>query len=233
VEDTINNICLKKGIESVNSFAIPTAIFINVEHEDEEYSRIHRTRIKRIDLEVISLVNDFSRKLASSEMTIDEAESELKKIENAPTFTMFQNLLAGGIGGGFFSVIFGGGSVELILAFFNSLIVTLFTSIAGKYKLSFFVKNLVGGMINMIFALVLLKLSVLVGIEANIDVVIIGSLMPLVPGVAIVNAIRDIIIGDFVSGTSRLTEAILIAVALALGVGTVLQAYVMIFGGMI
>ena len=85
----------------------------------------------------------------------------------------------------------------------------------------------------MFFALVLVKTAGNFAVDAQIDSVIIGSLMPLVPGVAIVNAIRDIISGDFVSGTSRLTEAVLIAVALALGVGTVLQGYIFIFGGIL
>jgi uncharacterized membrane protein YjjP (DUF1212 family) len=88
-----------------------------------------------------------------------------------------------------------------------------------------------GGMSNMILSLIVINLLALLSIHIEIDRVIIGSLMPLVPGVAIVNSIRDIISGDFVSGTSRLTEAILIAVALALGVGTVLQGYIIFFGG--
>ncbi|MBN2286384.1 MAG: threonine/serine exporter family protein [Tissierellales bacterium] len=231
VEDTINKICLRKGIISVQSFVIPTGIFISIEDDDENYSLIHRTRIKRIDLEVISRVNDFSRKFTSNVMSIDEGEKELLKIQNAPSFSKWQTILAGAIGGGFFTLLFNGGVVELVLAFINSLFVILFTTIAVHYQLSFFVKNLIGGMVNMILALILSFVMGLIGINANIDIIIIGSLMPLVPGVAIVNAIRDIISGDFVSGTSRFTEAILIAVALALGVGSVLQIYILVFGG--
>ncbi|MBV1757074.1 MAG: threonine/serine exporter family protein [Dethiosulfatibacter sp.] len=231
VEETINNICKARGLQQVQSFVVPTGIFLNVEHDDEYYSLIHRTTLKRIDLEIISMVNDFSRKFSNDSMSIQDGEKELVKIENAPVFSLRLRLLAGGIAGGFFTLLFGGNIVEFIIAFINSILVVLFTTIASQYKISFFLKNLLGGMVNMVFALILVKSIGNVVIDIQIDSVIIGSLMPLVPGVAIVNAIRDIISGDFVSGTSRLTEAILIAVALALGVGSILQGYIFILGG--
>ena len=57
--------------------------------------------------------------------------------------------------------------------------------------------------------------------------VITGTLMILVPGIAITNSLRDIMGGDFVSGLSRMIEAILIAASIAIGVGVMM----MILGG--
>ena len=54
----------------------------------------------------------------------------------------------------------------------------------------------------------------------NLDIVIISSLMPLVPGVAITNAIRDTLRGDYISGGARILEAFLTAAAIGLGAGT-------------
>ena len=53
--------------------------------------------------------------------------------------------------------------------------------------------------------------------------VITGTLMLLVPGIAITNSLRDIIGGDFVSGLSRMIEAILIAASIAIGVGVMMM----------
>ena len=50
----------------------------------------------------------------------------------------------------------------------------------------------------------------------NLDIVIISSLMPLVPGVAITNAIRDTLRGDYISGGARILEAFLTAAAIGL-----------------
>ncbi len=65
----------------------------------------------------------------------------------------------------------------------------------------------------------------------RVDKIIIGSIMPLVPGVAITNALRDSISGDFVSGMSKLSEAVIIAVAIAIGVGAILNVELLILGG--
>ena len=61
---------------------------------------------------------------------------------------------------------------------------------------------------------------------------IIGSIMPLVPGLAFVNAIRDIADSDFLSGTVRMIDALLVFVYIAVGVGVTLSAYNNMGGGL-
>lgn len=233
IEETINLICKSKGVEEASCFVVPTGIFINLEYEGEYYSIIHRTSINRLDLERIAMLNEFSRRFASGDISLVDADNELERIEHAPEFKRWQIIIGGGIAGGFFSLLFGGGAIEFIIAFITSFLVIMFSLISTKYSMAFFIKKFIGGMINMFSALVFVKLMEYFGIYPDIDIIIIGSLMPLVPGLAIVNGIRDIISGDFVSGNSRMAEAILIAVALALGVGTVLQGYIIVFGGSI
>ena len=53
----------------------------------------------------------------------------------------------------------------------------------------------------------------------DIDIVIVAALMPLVPGVAITNAIRDTLQGDYLSGCARILEAFLKAASVAVGAG--------------
>jgi uncharacterized membrane protein YjjP (DUF1212 family) len=53
--------------------------------------------------------------------------------------------------------------------------------------------------------------------------VIIGPLMTLVPGVSLTNGIRDLISGELLAGSAKIMEALFIAIALAFGVGMVLQ----------
>jgi len=230
VEETINRICISRGIAGIQNFTVPTGIFINCVIDGEYYSYIHRTKIKTIDLEIIALVNNFSRKFINNGYTIEEAEMELNKIEKAPAFPFWISVLSGGFAGGFFSLLFGGNLIEFLLASITSMIVIFGVKIAEKRTPSFFLKNLFGGMINTLFALLFVDIMATIGIYPQIDNIIIGSLMPLVPGVALTNALRDIISGDFVSGSSRLNEATLTAVAIAMGVGTVLQINVFLKG---
>ena len=68
------------------------------------------------------------------------------------------------------------------------------------------------------------QLMNLAGAACSIDKVIIGGIIPLVPGIALTNGVRDIAGCDYLSGTIRGIEALLIGAAIALGVGFVLGA---------
>ena len=69
---------------------------------------------------------------------------------------------------------------------------------------------------------VLAMAAVRLGLAHNVDKMVIGTFMTLVPGVALTNAMRDIMAGDYLAGQARLTEALLTAAALALGAGAAL-----------
>ena len=65
------------------------------------------------------------------------------------------------------------------------------------------------------------------------DKVIIGCIMPLVPGIALTTSIRDLFNGDYVSGTIHLMDALLTAFCIAIGVGTIITIYQLIPGGIL
>jgi len=55
--------------------------------------------------------------------------------------------------------------------------------------------------------------------------------MALVPGIAMTNAMRDIMAGDMVAGISKAAEALLIGAAIALGTALALGLTRMVTGG--
>jgi len=69
------------------------------------------------------------------------------------------------------------------------------------------------------------------GVGQNQDLIIIGALMALVPGIAMTNAMRDIMAGDMVAGISKAAEALLIGAAIALGTALALGLTRMVTGG--
>lgn len=72
-------------------------------------------------------------------------------------------------------------------------------------------------------------LSVFAGIGQHIDMVMIGSIMLLIPGISLMNALRDMMCGDIITGILRLAEALMMAVAIAAGFGIA----IMILGGLL
>ena len=59
------------------------------------------------------------------------------------------------------------------------------------------------------------------------DYVVIGNIMLLIPGVGLTNAIRDLFVGDSITGVLRAIEAVLLALAIA--AGYIVATY--LFGG--
>ena len=49
------------------------------------------------------------------------------------------------------------------------------------------------------------------------DKVMIGDIMLLIPGLALTNAVKDMFVGDTITGSLRLVESLLWAVAIACG----------------
>ena len=82
-----------------------------------------------------------------------------------------------------------------------------------KHNISKIIVNIIGGAIITVWAILALHLPFLGNIK--MDGMIIGSIMPLVPGLAFVNAIRDIADSDFLSGTVRMIDALLVFVYIA------------------
>ena len=58
-----------------------------------------------------------------------------------------------------------------------------------------------------------------IGVSEHLDLAITGAIIPMIPGVAFTNGIRDIVDGDYLSGCVRLLDAILVFCSIAIGVG--------------
>ena len=69
------------------------------------------------------------------------------------------------------------------------------------------------------------------GIGNHLNFMIIGSITPLIPGVAFTNGIRDIADGDYISGSVRMLDAILVFFCIAIGVGMAFSLLSGIGGG--
>lgn len=230
VEETINRICASKDIH-VESFVVPTGIFISCHVHDEYYSYVKRIRQVIIDMEIIMLINDFSRRFVNNEFSLDDAEKRLNEIRHAPKYTPATLNFFGAVGGSFFTLLFRGTYLEFIIAFFTSYIVLASLRRMSRYVRSGFVKNMCGGAIASFVAMLLVQAARYIPLYLDLDKIIIGCIMPLVPGVAMTNALRDSIAGDYVSGLSKLSEALLSAVAIAIGVGMGLQVRYYLTGG--
>lgn len=228
-EDTIERICHAMGCENIQVFAIPTGIFLSVYYHDEMHTRFHRVHSSRIDLRIVTRLNDLSRRIASSAMAQGDIENELNFILASPSYSPKKKALFAGLAGGFFTLMFQGHLIEFLFAFLVSMVVSLSMYYPLRSIQSGFMKNIFAGFITAGLAILLAYLIQGYQVTAY-DKIIIGAIMPLVPGVSMTNAIRDSLSGELVSGIAKLAETLIIATGIAIGVGIALSIQINIMG---
>jgi len=103
----------------------------------------------------------------------------------------------------------------------------IFVLYVGAPHMSKIVNNIAGG----ILVTLLCGGSYLCGLGDHMNFMIIGSIMPLIPGVAFTNSIRDIADGDYISGAVRMLDALLVFFCIAIGVGMGIALLGAITGG--
>lgn len=220
VEDTMNRICnSKENIKEVDSFVTQTGIFLTLQYDNEIFTYLKRVKNLDVNLDIVNKVNNFSRDYVNKNTSLLEANNKLEQINNSPGYPRFLKLLGGSYVSGFFSLMFGGTYLDFFASFISSFIAIFILDLLSNFQLTFFVNRFIGAFFTSLFSVFTVRL----GIGVNLDMIIIGAIMYLVPGVAITNSIRDTISGDSLSGISKGIEAILSALAIAFGVGIVLN----------
>ncbi|MDK2798666.1 MAG: hypothetical protein PWP27_271 [Clostridiales bacterium] len=229
VEDTIEHICRATNIKSVNTFATPTGIFICIQTPNDEYhTTIKRVTKRTTNLSKVYHVNNISRQFVLQEISITQALSSLEELSHTHSLNILFSIFVTGVCSGFFALLLGGALWDGMIATFCGGFIRLVAIILYNKDISGFLVNLVSGSITAMIAILFSEILKV----GHIDKIIIGSIMPLLPGIAITGAIRDTIYGDLVSGTSRGVEALLIAISIASGVGIVLRVWLFLQGGL-
>lgn len=226
-EETICRICESYGVEEASAFVIPTGMFLSFSVNGKTYSKIQRIRSSTLNMEKINRVNDLSRRCSAECMNPEDIYGELCRIEHTQIYSNKLILTAGGAIAACFTMFFGGTLQDACVAFFIGCLTQFLVQKFDVKQVNFMVKIVCSSVILTLCALILQKAHLV----RNLDSIIIGTLMLLVPGLAITNAVRDSIGGDLLAGMIRGIEAILIAVAIALGAGITMSIWLAVMGG--
>lgn len=227
VEETIDRICHHYGIESASAFVLSNGIFTTMGSSREEFfAKVQHIPMSGAHLNKVAAVNQLSREITEGKHSVDELAACLDEIEAMPGKRPFMQVLASGVGGAGFCYLLGGDLADCAAAFVTGFLLYVFV-LHGTENMSKIVANMIGSA----FGTALCLLMFHAGIGHHMSSMIIGAVVPLVPGVAFTNAIRDIADGDYIAGTVRLLDAMLVFVSIALGVGVMLTINHRITGG--
>ena len=223
VEDIMARISTYYGVDKGNFFVLSNGIFTTgmsggkVEKaggQASTYANVEFIPIRPIQLQKVVQVNQLSYDISAGKCTLEEARARLEKIRSTPAKPMWEQTLGSAFGAAGFCAVFGGGWLDCGAAFVVGLLLNVFIFlVSGRYM-----SRIVGGICNALVATLLCVGCYHVGFGNSLANIIIGAIMPLIPGVPFVNGVRDLANADYLAGLTRLTDALLGFFCIAIGV---------------
>lgn len=223
-EQQITRMCQAYGMDEVEVFIITSSILVSVANADgSHYTQTKRIRSYQTDfyhIELLEQLCSYICKHSPSKETIlvyqdrisKKVQKEHKWKGTALTYGNFCIISM------IFTWFFGGTLRDGIASFLCGLFIKHTLNLLERNVSNRFVANVISSFIGGFTAWIFYK----IGLADAIDKVIIGNIMLLIPGLATVNAFKDLISGEMISGLLRLADALIQAVAIAIGFALIL-----------
>lgn len=232
VEETIRRIGKSYGVSSTSPFILSNGVFLTAENELRQmYAMVKHIPLSTVQLNKVDAVNQLSREIEEGRYTLEEAEAKLEAICHMPGKREITRILASGVGAACFCYVIGGGIMDCMASFVAGFFLYVFLIALGHREkhTSKLLVNLAGAFLATGIGMLFYHL----GVGSHYNRIVVGAIMPLLPGVPFVNSIRDFANGDYMSGTIRLIDALMVTFGIALGVGAFFILYGKLGGVMV
>ena len=175
-------------IEEYDVYVLSNAIFANAVENGEKID----TKLKFVPGSTIHFgrivgINQLSREIVAGKVSVEEAYARLHEIVSIPYTHPIRLDLACAVGSACFSYLFGGTMFDAAAALICGFVLQVFLNAIDSRTASKFIINLASSAVVAVCAVLLFT----VGLGDSLDKIIIGSIIRLVPGVALTTSIRD------------------------------------------
>ena len=214
VQEAAGELAEALGMKETECFALPTGVILTVVDgagfTTTVVRRIHR---RVLHLERLSLLEKGIVQARSEGWSLGEVWLRLKEAAAAPCYPWGVTWLASGLASGGFALFFGGNLWEGLATFALGVLWAAIRWILERPSIPQVFTTALGAFLVVAGSLVQSR----VWPELNAQPIAVGALMLLVPGLALVNALRDLVAGELVSSQSRIAEVVLTGAAVAVG----------------
>lgn len=227
VEESVNRLLGAYGVEC-ETFAIPNSLIVSIKDENGQVlTQLRRIGYHGTNIDAIERCNTICRKICAEKPDIDTAQEMLKaEYGKLKSYSLPIIILAYLVSSFAFAIFFGANLWEACFAGICGTACGFTLEFMSWLHVNDFFKIISGGFV----ITVMTQSFAAAGIIPRADAASIGAIMLLVPGLSFTNSMRDIIYGDIVSGTNRLVQVIISAVAIALGTGSAISFCRFIYG---
>lgn len=207
--------CAAYGFSEARAIAVPSHIMVCIEAEGLSVTKLRRTYAAGNDL---SLLEKYFAVLRAAERghSLLKAEQLLLSL-NEYSAKAFKTAFGGALACGSFCAFFGGGAADSFIAFIAGAIICRVSSALAVRGAGGIARTLLLSLIGGAACLILCAAFNLFGISVSPAMCMLGSIMTLVPGLQLCNALRDVLSGDIFSGGYRLLYGLAATAAIVAG----------------
>lgn len=219
VENTIWHMAKAYGFTRVDVYTIIFSIVVTV-HDADGNIETQTRRISERDTNMrrVERVNALSRQVCERQLPLEELKREIENIRSEKGYPGWLIFLIYGVSSAAFTVFFGGSARDAAVSFAGGLLVRTVMIAGLRLKIQNVVLNMLCAAVAGLFAIPMVRL----GVGQSLDMILIGNIMLLIPGLAFTISLRDMIRGDLISGLLGLCEAVIKALAIAIGLALVI-----------
>lgn len=225
VDETMKRIAANYGENSENFFTMGNGIITT----GDSYAGVKYVPIKGARFDKIIAVNQLSWDIQNAGCTFDDARKRVADIRKLPGKPVWEQLIGAALGTGGFCAVFGGSLFDCAAAVVAGILLWTFVLTVSVPYLSKMLGNIFGGLLGTALCAVFHSL----GFGEHLGNMIAGTLILLVPGVAFTNGIRDLANEDYLSGVTRLLDALMMFFCIALGTCVAFVIHSYFIGGII
>ncbi|MGM9637144.1 MAG: threonine/serine exporter family protein [Eubacteriales bacterium] len=212
-EETVEFICHAYGIEEMEVFAILSEIQATIRTPDGRYiTQIVRIHNWQNNLRQLDAYNTLSRRICTEKPDPALLEGLYRDAEKDDKPRRLLTMLCYYGGAAAFCIFFGGSLFDAFAAGLVGLVLFVLDTLKPRWM-----NSVAHGVIASAAAGIITLLLTQFHIGDNVGHIMMGTVMLLTPGLALGNAIRDLLCGDLIAGALRLMQVFLAAVAIAAG----------------
>ncbi len=214
VEDSVARMCAALGAVRTDVFIITSSMVVTV-HGSSGTAHTETRRIVNVgtNIDRLDKLNALSRSICDGGYTPETIKKRFAEIMNEKKYPLGVEIAAFAVVALSFTVFFGGELYDAIVSCFIGALIRIFVHFSDR----FLTNKVFAKFVSTFLACTLAFFAVKIGIIADIDKVMIGNIMLLIPGIGTTNALRDLFTGDSLAGTLRLFECLLLAASIAAG----------------
>lgn len=213
VEETILRICHARGMAHTEVFSIVSMINVTaIDEEGNTFSQSRRIYAFSTDLGKLEKLNALSRSLCAG-LSVPEGRAELDKINSDSGGFALTAMLGSMLAAGGFAVFFGGSFLDCLAAMPIAVMIYLFNTFVKARGMSRLFYTVLCSAVSGFLAIFFVK----IGFGSDPAMIMIGDIMLIIPGVMLINSIREMLCGDLISGLLRLLESLIFSIGIACG----------------